>query len=95
VSVGCWRCGACSGRAKVFHISYGDVRTDTGLAVFTDIGRGFRNFSDLGSDKIQAVVGGGSRSLAASQIVAKIDVRMGNEASPSSPGWITHSDPTF
>jgi surface antigen Omp85-like protein len=66
-------------RIKVFHITYGDVRTDIELAVFTDVGRVFRNFSDLGSGKIQAVVGGGVRFLAASQIVAKIDVGVGSE----------------
>ena len=54
------------GRVKVFHISYGDVRTDTELAVFTDVGPVFRNFSNLGSGKIQAVVGGGIWFLAAS-----------------------------
>jgi outer membrane protein assembly factor BamA len=66
-------------RIKVFHINYGNIRTDIELAVFTDIGRVFRNFSDLGSGKIQAVVGGGIRFLAASQIVAKIDVGVGSE----------------
>jgi outer membrane protein assembly factor BamA len=66
-------------RIKVFHINYGDVRTDIELAVFTDVGRVFRNLSDLGSGKIQAVVGGGIRFLAASQIVAKIDVGLGSE----------------
>jgi outer membrane protein assembly factor BamA len=66
-------------RIKVFHINYGNLRTDIELAVFTDIGRVFRNFSDLGSGKIQAVVGAGIRFLAASQIVAKIDVGMGSE----------------
>ena len=66
-------------RIKVFHLNYGDVRTDIELAVFTDVGRVFRNFSDLGSGKIQAVVGGGIRFLAASQIVAKIDVGVGSE----------------
>jgi outer membrane protein assembly factor BamA len=66
-------------RIKVFHINYGDVRTDIELAVFTDVGRVFHNFSDLGSGKIQAVVGGGIRFLAASQIVAKIDVGVGSE----------------
>jgi outer membrane protein assembly factor BamA len=66
-------------RIKVFHITYGNLRTDIELAVFTDVGRVFRNFSDLGSGKIQAVVGGGIRFLAASQIVAKIDVGVGSE----------------
>jgi outer membrane protein assembly factor BamA len=66
-------------RIKVFQLNYGNVRTDIELAVFTDIGRVFRNFSDLGSGKIQAVVGGGIRFLAASQIVAKIDVGVGSE----------------
>jgi len=66
-------------RIKVFQINYGNVRTDIELAVFTDIGRVFHNFSDLGSGKIQAVVGGGIRFLAASQIVAKIDVGVGSE----------------
>jgi outer membrane protein assembly factor BamA len=66
-------------RLKVFQINYGNVRTDIELAVFTDIGRVFHNFSDLGSGKIQAVVGGGIRFLAASQIVAKIDVGLGSE----------------
>ena len=66
-------------RIKVFHINYGDVRTDIELAVFTDVGRVFKSFSDLGSGKIQAVVGGGIRFLAASQIVAKIDVGVGSE----------------
>jgi outer membrane protein assembly factor BamA len=66
-------------RIKVFHLNYGEVRTDIELAVFTDIGRVFKSFSDLGSGKIQAVVGGGIRFLAASQIVAKIDVGIGSE----------------
>jgi outer membrane protein assembly factor BamA len=66
-------------RIRVFQINYGNVRTDIELAVFTDIGRVFHNFSDLGSGKIQAVVGGGIRFLAASQIVAKIDVGVGSE----------------
>jgi outer membrane protein assembly factor BamA len=66
-------------RIKVFQINYGNVRTDIELAVFTDVGRVFHNFSDLGSGKIQAVVGGGIRFLAASQIVAKIDVGVGSE----------------
>ena len=66
-------------RIKVFHITYGDVRTDIELAVFADAGRVFRSFSDLGSGKIQAVIGGGIRFLAASQIVAKIDVGVGSE----------------
>ncbi|MDQ3830867.1 MAG: outer membrane protein assembly factor, partial [Candidatus Tectomicrobia bacterium] len=66
-------------RIRVYQITYGDVRTDIELAVFSDVGRVFRNFSDLGSGKIQAVVGGGIRFLAASQIVAKIDVGMGSE----------------
>jgi outer membrane protein assembly factor BamA len=66
-------------RFKVFQINYGNVRTDIELAVFTDVGRVFHNFSDLGSGKIQAVVGGGIRFLAASQIVAKIDVGLGSE----------------
>ena len=66
-------------RFKVFQINYGNVRTDIELAVFTDVGRVFHNFSDLGSGKIQAVVGGGIRFLAASQIVAKIDVGVGSE----------------
>jgi Omp85 superfamily domain len=66
-------------RLKVFQINYGDVRTDIELAMFTDIGRVFHNFNDLGSGKIQAVVGGGIRFLAASQIVAKIDVGLGSE----------------
>jgi Omp85 superfamily domain len=66
-------------RIKVYQITYGDVRTDIELAVFTDVGRVFHNFSDLGSGKIQAVVGGGIRFLAASQIVAKIDVGVGSE----------------
>jgi outer membrane protein assembly factor BamA len=66
-------------RIKVFHIDYGEVRTDIELAVFTDLGRVFKSFSDLGSGKIQAVIGGGIRFLAASQIVAKIDVGVGSE----------------
>jgi outer membrane protein assembly factor BamA len=66
-------------RIKVFHITYGDVRTDIELAVFVDAGRVFQSFSDLGSGKIQAVIGGGIRFLAASQIVAKIDVGVGSE----------------
>jgi outer membrane protein assembly factor BamA len=66
-------------RIKVFHFTYGEVRTDIELTVFSDVGRVFRNFSDLGSGKIQAVVGGGIRFLAASQIVAKIDVGVGSE----------------
>jgi outer membrane protein assembly factor BamA len=66
-------------RFKVFQINYGNVRTDIELAVFTDIGRVFHSFSDLGSGKIQAVIGGGIRFLAASQIVAKIDVGLGSE----------------
>jgi outer membrane protein assembly factor BamA len=66
-------------RFKIFQINYGNVRTDIELAVFTDVGRVFHNFSDLGSGKIQAVVGGGIRFLAASQIVAKIDVGLGSE----------------
>jgi outer membrane protein assembly factor BamA len=66
-------------RIKVYQITYGDVRTDIELAVFTDVGRVFHNFNDLGSGKIQAVVGGGIRFLAASQIVAKIDVGVGSE----------------
>jgi outer membrane protein assembly factor BamA len=66
-------------RIKVFHINYGNVRTDIELAAFTDIGRVFHSFSDLGSGKIQAVLGGGIRFLAASQIVAKIDVGIGSE----------------
>ncbi|RPI37095.1 MAG: hypothetical protein EHM67_12060 [Hyphomicrobiaceae bacterium] len=66
-------------RFRVFQINYGSVRTDIELAVFTDVGRVFHNFSDLGSGKIQAVVGGGIRFLAASQIVAKIDVGLGSE----------------
>jgi hypothetical protein len=66
-------------RLKVYQINYGNVRTDIELAVFTDVGRVFHNFSDLGSGRIQAVVGGGIRFLAASQIVAKIDVGIGSE----------------
>ena len=66
-------------RFKVFQLNYGNVRTDIELAVFTDVGRVFHNFSDLGSGKIQAVIGGGIRFLAASQIVAKIDVGVGSE----------------
>jgi outer membrane protein assembly factor BamA len=66
-------------RFKVFQINYGNVRTDIELAVFTDVGRVFHTFSDLGSGKIQAVVGGGIRFLASSQIVAKIDVGLGSE----------------
>lgn len=66
-------------RIKVFHITYGDLRTDIELAVFAEAGRVFKSFSDLGSGKIQAVVGGGIRFLAASQIVAKIDVGVGSE----------------
>jgi outer membrane protein assembly factor BamA len=66
-------------RIKVFHIDYGNVRTDIELAVFGEAGRVFKNFHDLGSGKIQAVVGGGIRFLAASQIVAKIDVGVGSE----------------
>jgi outer membrane protein assembly factor BamA len=66
-------------RIKVFQLNYGNIRTDIELAVFVDVGRVFRNFSDLGSGKIQAVVGGGIRFLAASQIVAKIDVGVGSE----------------
>ena len=66
-------------RIKLFHITYGDVRTDVELAVFAEAGRVFKNFNDLGSGKIQAVVGGGIRFLAASQIVAKIDVGVGSE----------------
>jgi outer membrane protein assembly factor BamA len=66
-------------RIKVFHLNYGEVRTDIELAVFTDVGRVFKSFNDLGSGKIQAVIGGGIRFLAASQIVAKIDVGVGSE----------------
>jgi outer membrane protein assembly factor BamA len=66
-------------RIKVFHIMYGDVRTDIELAVFAEAGRIFKNFNDLGSGKIQAVVGGGIRFLAGAQIVAKIDVGVGSE----------------
>jgi len=66
-------------RIKVFHINYGEVRTDIELAVFTDIGRVFKSFNDLGSGKIQAVVGGGIRFVAGAQIVAKIDVGVGSE----------------
>jgi outer membrane protein assembly factor BamA len=66
-------------RIKVFHITYGNVRTDIELAVFAEAGRVFHNFSDLGSGKVQAVWGGGIRFVAASQIVAKIDVGMGSE----------------
>ena len=40
-------------RIKVYQITYGDVRTDIELAVFTDVGRVFHNFNDLGSGKIQ------------------------------------------
>jgi outer membrane protein assembly factor BamA len=66
-------------RIKVFHITYGNVRTDIELAVFAEAGRVFHNFSDLGSGKVQAVWGGGIRFVAASQIVAKIDVGIGSE----------------
>jgi len=66
-------------RIKVFHLTYGEVRTDIELAVFAEAGRVFKNFNDLGSGKIQAVVGGGIRFIAASQIVAKIDVGVGSE----------------
>ncbi len=66
-------------RIKVFHINYGNVRTDIELAVFAEAGRVFKNFNDLGSGKIQGVIGGGIRFLAASQIVAKIDVGVGSE----------------
>jgi outer membrane protein assembly factor BamA len=66
-------------RFRVFQFSYGSVRTDIELTVFTDVGRVFHNFSDLSSGKIQTVVGGGIRFLAASQIVAKIDVGLGSE----------------
>jgi outer membrane protein assembly factor BamA len=66
-------------RIRVLHITYGEVRTDIELAVFADIGRVFKSFRDLGSGKIQTVVGGGVRFLAASQIVAKIDVGVGSE----------------
>jgi outer membrane protein assembly factor BamA len=66
-------------RVRVFQINYGNVRTDIELAVFTDVGRVFHTFSDLSSGKIQAVIGGGIRFLAASQIVAKIDVGLGSE----------------
>ena len=66
-------------RIKVFHITYGNVRTDIELAVFAEAGRVFHNFSDLGSGKVQAVWGGGIRFVAASQIVAKIDVGLGSE----------------
>jgi outer membrane protein assembly factor BamA len=66
-------------RIKVFHINYGDVRTDIELAVFAEAGRVFRSFNDLGSGKIQAVLGGGIRFVAGGQIVAKIDVGIGSE----------------
>lgn len=66
-------------RIKVFELHYGDVRTDIELAIFAEAGRVFRNFSDLGSGKIQAVWGGGIRFVAARQIVAKIDVGIGSE----------------
>jgi outer membrane protein assembly factor BamA len=66
-------------RFKVFHFTYGSVRTEIELAVFAEAGRIFHTFNDLGSGKIQGVVGGGIRFLAASQIVAKIDIGVGSE----------------
>jgi outer membrane protein assembly factor BamA len=66
-------------RIKVFHFTYGNVRTDIELAVFAEAGRVFHTFNDLGSGKVQTVVGGGIRFLAASQIVAKIDIGVGSE----------------
>jgi len=66
-------------RIKVYHLTYGDVRTDIELAVFTEAGRVFHNFRDLGSGKIRAVWGGGIRFVAGGQIVAKIDVGVGGE----------------
>lgn len=66
-------------RIKVYHLTYGDVRTDIELAVFTEAGRVFHNFRDLGSGKIRVVWGGGIRFVAGGQIVAKIDVGVGGE----------------
>jgi outer membrane protein assembly factor BamA len=66
-------------RIKVYRINYGDVRTDIELAVFAEAGRVFKSFSDLGSGKIQAVIGGGIRFIAAAQIVAKVDIGVGSE----------------
>jgi outer membrane protein assembly factor BamA len=66
-------------RIKVFHFTYGNIRTDIELAVFAEAGRIFHTFNDLGSGKVQTVVGGGIRFLAASQIVAKIDIGVGSE----------------
>jgi outer membrane protein assembly factor BamA len=66
-------------RIKVVQLHYGDVRTDIELAFFVEAGRVFRNFADLGSGKVQAVLGGGIRFVAAKQIVAKIDVGIGSE----------------
>ncbi|MBI3328593.1 MAG: BamA/TamA family outer membrane protein [Nitrospinae bacterium] len=66
-------------RIKVFAFTYGNVRTDIELALFAEGGRVFRSFSNLESGKVQAVWGGGVRFVAASQIVAKIDVGIGSE----------------
>jgi len=66
-------------RIKVYTITYGNVRTDIELALFGEIGRVFHTYNDLGSGKVQAVWGGGVRFVAASQIVAKIDVGVGSE----------------
>jgi outer membrane protein assembly factor BamA len=66
-------------RLKVFHFTYGNVRTAVELALFAEVGRVFRGFSDLGPGKVQTVWGGGVRFVAASQIVAKIDVGLGSE----------------
>jgi outer membrane protein assembly factor BamA len=66
-------------RIKVYQLYYGDVRTDIELAVFAEVGRVFRSFSDLGSGKLQTVWGGGIRFVAARQIVAKIDFGIGSE----------------
>ncbi len=66
-------------RIKVFNFTYGNVRTDIELAVFAEAGRVFHTLNDLGSRKVQRVWGGGIRFVAASQIVAKIDVGIGSE----------------
>ncbi len=66
-------------RIKVYTLTYGNVRTDIELALFGEVGRVFHTFRELGSGKVQAVWGGGVRFVAASQIVAKIDVGIGSE----------------
>lgn len=66
-------------RMKVFAMTYGNVRTDIELALFADAGRVFHAYHKLTSGKLQAVWGAGVRFVAASQIVAKIDVGFGSE----------------